>query len=393
MSIPEQISGISLGSAYVRPGDVGPITSITYIAGGWITVETTASLNDLDQSRTSTGQIAYISESQELYIAKKVPADWITTFEDSVEWDSFNFPGGSGFPFSGSAIITGSLLLSGSFVDFTDATVISGSIFSGSFVGDGSGLTGIASSFRVSGSSGNVLVNLLDESLLLTGSSQDVVVTITDHTASFSISDTAILSGSFSGSFEGDGSGLTGIEPFPYSGSADITGSLNVIGPVTGDAFAIATGSTVSGYETGRFYWNSDEETMNLDLTGDVTLQLGQEQHYHVINQTGGTINNGEVVYVAGVSSDLISVDKFIADDTIDPELAIGIATEDIADTETGFITSFGKVRGINTTGFTVGDVVWASTDTAGGFTQYRPNVPNHSVEVGFNLILPHLLY
>ena len=54
---------------------------------------------------------------------------------------------GGGFPFSGSsnnpAVITGSMFISGGLVDFTDASVISGSIFSGSFVGDGTGLTGI----------------------------------------------------------------------------------------------------------------------------------------------------------------------------------------------------------------------------------------------------------
>ena len=37
------------------------------------------------------------------------------------------------------------------------------------------------------------------------------------------------LSGSFSGSFEGDGSGLTGLDPFPFSGSALITGSLSIV--------------------------------------------------------------------------------------------------------------------------------------------------------------------
>ena len=54
---------------------------------------------------------------------------------------------GGGFPFSGSsnnpAVITGSMFISGGLVDFTDASVISGSLFSGSFVGDGTGLTGI----------------------------------------------------------------------------------------------------------------------------------------------------------------------------------------------------------------------------------------------------------
>jgi hypothetical protein len=43
--------------------------------------------------------------------------------------------GGVGFPFSGSAVITGSLLISSSFVDFTKATYVTGS-FTGSFSGN-----------------------------------------------------------------------------------------------------------------------------------------------------------------------------------------------------------------------------------------------------------------
>jgi hypothetical protein len=50
---------------------------------------------------------------------------------------------GAGFPFNGDAVITGSFLVSGSSVDFTDATAISGSNFSGSFFGDGTGLSGL----------------------------------------------------------------------------------------------------------------------------------------------------------------------------------------------------------------------------------------------------------
>lgn len=41
------------------------------------------------------------------------------------------------------------------------------------------------------------------------------------------------LTGSFSGSFIGDGTNLTGVEAFPFSGSAVITGSLNITGSLT----------------------------------------------------------------------------------------------------------------------------------------------------------------
>ena len=62
------------------------------------------------------------------------------SFSGSFEGDGSGLTGLNNFPFTGDAIITGSLTVSGSNVDLTDSTGVSGS-FSGSFVGDGSGLT------------------------------------------------------------------------------------------------------------------------------------------------------------------------------------------------------------------------------------------------------------
>lgn len=58
--------------------------------------------------------------------------------------------GGGGSTPTGSLSLTGSLIVSSSFVDFTNTTAISGSVFSGSFVGDGSGLTNISTTPFVS---------------------------------------------------------------------------------------------------------------------------------------------------------------------------------------------------------------------------------------------------
>jgi hypothetical protein len=200
------------------------------------------------------------------------------------------------------------------------------------------------------------------------------------------------ISGSFSGSFFGDGSGLTGIggDPFPYTGSAEITGSLTLDGPFT------ITGSVnvSSSIETdtlkvrggtgneGTFAWNSVDNTVDLQLN-NVTLQLGQETVYHVINQTGTQINNGEVVYVTGVSSDKLSVAPYSASMDIEADLVLGLATEDIPDTQFGFITQFGMVRDINTTGFGVGTPLYADTGSS-GYTDIAPTPPDHTIFLGF---------
>jgi hypothetical protein len=375
MSIPELISGISLGSAYIRPGDVGPITSITYIAGGWITVDTTASLEDIDQSRTSTGQIAYISASQELYIAKKVAADWITTFEDSVTWSEFSFPGGAGFPFSGSAVITGSLLVSQSVVDFTNATAISGSVFSGSFVGDGSGLTGIASSLYLSGSSGNTIISLKDEVLLLTGSSAGIIATITNNTASFTISDEAVISGSFSGSFSGLIDNAVSALTASY-----FTGSHIDFTPLS-DAQA-------PPHREGRVWYDADNGALAVyNDEADITLQVGQEFYVRAYNDSGNPILNGTPVYVSQSQGDYPKIWPATAEDhttgTHFDNHILGLATHDIEDSSAGYVTRKGVVRNVDTTDFAAGDVVYLQTGSA-GLRNTPPPFPYDVVQVGF---------
>jgi hypothetical protein len=59
------------------------------------------------------------------------------------------------------------------------------STFTGSFVGDGSGLTGLVSSLKLSGSTGNDSVDLLTDSLLVTGST-GISVAVSDNTITIS---------------------------------------------------------------------------------------------------------------------------------------------------------------------------------------------------------------
>ena len=88
---------------------------------------------------------------------------------------------------------------------FTDQDGRYSGSFSGSFIGDGSGLTGVS----------------------------------VDGSSDFPYTGSAIISGSLevegpvtiiSGSLRGQGSGLTEVNPFPYEGQADIIGALKVDG-------------------------------------------------------------------------------------------------------------------------------------------------------------------
>lgn len=117
----------------------------------------------------------------------------------TAEWDGTH---------EGDASITGSFTVSGStgaVVDFTGVDAISGSIFSGSFVGDGSGLTGIAATLGLSGSIGTGSVDLKSESLTVLGTEKEVEVEVSASTITIGLPDNVDISGSLivSGSLTG----------------------------------------------------------------------------------------------------------------------------------------------------------------------------------------------
>ena len=136
-------------------------------------------------------------------------------------------------------------------------TALSASIVSGSFVGDGSNLTGLSiSAFPYNGDA------LITGSLTVSGSS--VVVNFKDALA--------VSASVFSGSFVGDGSSLTGVNTnaFPHTGSAVISGSLQV------ESAAAVTGSfTVSGSSPA------------ITLAGVTTIDRGIKVHRPAVNSIG----------------------------------------------------------------------------------------------------------
>jgi hypothetical protein len=154
------------------------------------------------------------------------------------------------------------------------------------------------------------------------------------------------------------------------------------------------TGVNYVGFDTtvaysvlnnGEMTWNADEETLDLK-TGGAVLQLGQELHYNVKNQTGSTIPNGTAVMATGAlgASGRITVAPMVADGSIPSYLFIGVTTEEILNGADGKVTAFGKVRNIDTHLLNDGDVLWCDPNNAGQFTTTEPTAPNLKLSVAF---------
>lgn len=137
----------------------------------------------------------------------------------------------------------------------------------------------------------------------------------------------------------------------------------------------------------GSIWWNADLETANLQLDSSVTLQIGQEHLVRVKNASGSVaIPNMTVVMFAGSTGDTVIATPAISTSAYEPELIIGITTEEIPVDGFGFVTQFGFVNNIDTTGgdsygaaetWTLGDLLYSDPDHAGYLTNIQPDAPN----------------
>lgn len=139
-----------------------------------------------------------------------------------------------------------------------------------------------------------------------------------------------------------------------------------------------------------RVQWNPDDGTMDIGLYGGSVLQVGQELMYYAKNTSGSLIANGTPVMFTGTvgSSGKLTFGQAVADGSVLADYMMGVATQDIANNAFGYVTSFGLVRGFNTTGAPYGEV-WADGDllyfdpaTPGTWTNVQPQAPNIDVPV-----------
>ncbi len=132
---------------------------------------------------------------------------------------------------------------------------------------------------------------------------------------------------------------------------------------------------TPPAYAEGNTFYNDTIGT--LDVQGkysDVTLQVGREMHMEVLNNTASPIPNGYACTQSGVTAGQPTVKLAIAD-SFDNARIMGIATHEIGIGETGILTTFGEVNGLNTLGVTTGVPLYLSSTVAGTFVETPPDI------------------
>ena len=138
--------------------------------------------------------------------------------------------------------------------------------------------------------------------------------------------------------------------------------------------------------QTGRIGWNATDATMNIGMEYGVVQQVGEELYIRVTNSTGTTIPNGTLVgYVTASINTAIEVEPYLADGTHLTTDFVGVVTHELPDSgEKGYATTVGLVRDVNTSAFTIGDVLYASPTVAGAFTNVKPTAPDNVITIGY---------
>ena len=142
--------------------------------------------------------------------------------------------------------------------------------------------------------------------------------------------------------------------------------------------------NTVTPYivtSAGDIGWNAVDGTFDMKLLSGVTLQAGQELYFY--GKATEAISNGDCVQFAGVQGDHITLKKAVQSEiAVNPMLIIGVATQNISNNAFGYVTGFGKVNGVYTTGFSLGSLLYydSASTVAGKVTSVVPVAPYRKV-------------
>lgn len=128
-----------------------------------------------------------------------------------------------------------------------------------------------------------------------------------------------------------------------------------------------------------RLGWSNTEQSLQIGMGGGLPLHICKDTVYYGKNTGATAISKGMAVMANGVlgASGKITFERAVADASINQMYMIGIAAQDIAVGEFGYIQHFGLISNLNTSTYSEGDVLYFDAATAGSLTATEPAAPN----------------
>jgi hypothetical protein len=253
-------------------------------------------------------------------------------------------------------------------------------------------------SFVVPGSNGNILTLVDGVPAWAAAPSTGVTSFSADSTGltpATSTTGAVTLGGTLNVASGGTGAGTAGdartnLGAAASGANGDITSMTGLTGGIITPDFVTfdVTPETVPT-ATGSLYWDSADSAQTLSLVmegGNAIQQIGQETYFRI--KCSAAITEGQVVMFTGTvgSSGGLTGAPATGLTAATASYIMGVATESGALNDWIYVTSFGLVRGINTTGgaeaWVDGQILYYNPAVTGGLTKTLPSAPNAKVQV-----------
>ena len=149
--------------------------------------------------------------------------------------------------------------------------------------------------------------------------------------------------------------------------SDTVAGGITNVAPES-PSNTVFLGYVVDSAVSGNIFITTLGNTSGEGIISDAT-QLIQNAR----KGSAGTINKGQAVYITGYNVGASSIEVELADaDTLSSMPSIGIANDTITNSASGQVVLSGRVAGIDTSSWSVGDVLYVS-NTTGTLTTTKP--------------------
>jgi hypothetical protein len=248
----------------------------------------------------------------------------------------------------------------------------------------GNGLQLISNAFSVKLNGTTLDASVSGLKIADTYAGQTSITTLgTIATGEWAATDVAVLHGG-TGASDAAGARLN-LSAAVLGANNDITSLSAITGAITSPTYVQfnTTQNPLPTDATGRLYYdyNDQFQTMVFQMNGNVVQHVGEEQFFRIKCQ--GSITKGQVVSFAGTlgaSGGLIG--KAATGLTVDQaNLILGVADESGSNNDWIFVSSFGEVKNINTTGgaeaWVQGQILYSNPAVVGGLTKTKPAAPN----------------
>lgn len=141
-------------------------------------------------------------------------------------------------------------------------------------------------------------------------------------------------------------------------------------------------GGLPTGGTAGQILAKIDAVDNNAEWIDNYTTQV----KLYVKNNTGSTINKGNVVYISGADGNNPLIAKAQANADATSATVVGLLETTLAQGDHGYVIVIGELRDIDTSSAIAGDPMWLSPTTAGAIVfgvANEPVAPSHTVYLG----------